>query len=78
MRVLPSYRFQLIIQYVKEVTLHSVYFMFSHKPFYHRKSSGASSEPVPTLEPVLSDLTAIETAPGQENWFQIGSDTLLI
>ena len=52
--------------------------MFSHKPFYHRKSSGAGSEPVPTLEPVLSDLTAIETAPGQENWFQIGSDTLLV
>ena len=52
--------------------------MFSHKPFYDQNSSGAGSEPVATLEPVPSVLTARETPPGQENCFQIGYNTLLV
>lgn len=59
------------IQHLSKKTLVPTY-LYSTKAV-----QGAGSEPVPTLEPDLCISTAKEMLPGQEDWFQSGTDIKL-
>lgn len=58
------------IQHLSKKTLVPTY-LYSTKAV-----QGAGSEPVPTLEPDLCISTAKEMLPGQEDWFQSGTNIL--